>query len=130
MGSNEFEIEFQSDKEATEMLDNIITAIGGRILADEEKTAVINQIKLQQMQFAYGVLKYMIGGTTAKLTYELNKPFKSMGSISIEGDRLTFVNSEWFARAAEFASNTEVYPLRNGNVKMTFTFHGLTQPIE
>ena len=130
MGSNEFEIEFQSDKEATEMLDSIIAAIGGRILSDEEKTAAINPIKLQQMQFAYGILKYMIGGTAAKLTYELNKPFKSMGSISIEGCRLTFVNSEWFARAAEFASNTEVYPLRNGNVKMTFTFHGLTQPIE
>ena len=31
---------------------------------------------------------------------------------------------------AEFASNTEIYPLAENKVRMTFTFHGLTAPIE
>lgn len=130
MDKNEFEIEFNSDEEVWEMLDNVVVTVGEAVMVDESKPAVLNPIKIQQMQFAYGVLKYLTNGTGAKLTYALNEPFKSMGSISVEGKNLTFTNAEWFARAAEFASNTEVYPLTNGNVKMTLTFHGLVRPIE
>lgn len=130
MDKNEFEIEFNSDEEVWEMLDNVVVTVGEAVMVDESRPAVLNPIKIQQMQFAYGVLKYLTKGTGAKLTYALNEPFKSMGSISVEGKNLTFTNAEWFARAAEFASNTEVYPLTNGNVKMTLTFHGLVRPIE
>lgn len=130
MDKNEFEIEFNSDEEVWEMLDNVVVTVGEAVMVDESKPAVLNPIKIQQMQFAYGVLKYLTKGTGAKLTYALNEPFKSMGSISVEGKNLTFTNAEWFARAAEFASNTEVYPLTNGSVKMTLTFHGLVRPIE
>lgn len=130
MDKNEFEIEFNSDEEVWEMLDNVVVTVGESVMVDESKPAVLNPIKIQQMQFAYGVLKYLTKGAGAKLTYALNEPFKSMGSISVEGKNLTFTNAEWFARAAEFASNTEVYPLTNGNVKMTLTFHGLVRPIE
>ena len=130
MDKNEFEIEFNSDEEVWEMLDNVVVTVGEAVMVDESKPAVLNPIKIQQMQFAYGVLKYLTKGTGAKLTYALNEPFKSMGSISVEGKNFTFTNAEWFARAAEFASNTEVYPLTNGNVKMTLTFHGLVRPIE
>ena len=130
MDKNEFEIEFNSDEEVWEMLDNVVVTVGEAVMVDESKPAVLNPIKIQQMQFAYGVLKYLTKGTGAKLTYALNEPFKSMGSISVEGKNLTFTNAEWFARAAEFASTTEVYPLTNGNVKMTLTFHGLVRPIE
>lgn len=130
MDKNEFEIEFNSDEEVWEMLDNVVVTVGEAVMVDESKPAVLNPIKIQQMQFAYGVLKYLTKGTGAKLTYALNEPFKSMGSISVEGKNLTFTNAEWFARAAEFASNTEVYPLTNGNVKITLTFHGLVRPIE
>ena len=130
MDKNEFEIEFNSDEEVWEMLDNVVVTVGEAVMVDESKPAVLNPIKIQQMQFAYGVLKYLTKGTGAKLTYALNEPFNSMGSISVEGKNLTFTNAEWFARAAEFASNTEVYPLTNGNVKMTLTFHGLVRPIE
>lgn len=130
MDKNEFEIEFHSDEEVWAMLDNVVVTVGEAVMVDESKPAVLNPIKIQQMQFAYGVLKYLTKGTGAKLTYALNEPFKSMGSISVEGKNLTFTNAEWFARAAEFASNTEVYPLTNGNVKMTLTFHGLVRPIE
>lgn len=130
MDKKEFEIEFHSDEEVWEMLDNVVVTVGEAILVDESKPSVLNPIKIQQMQFAYGVLKYLTKNTGAKLTYALNEPFKSMGSISVEGSNLSFTNSEWFARAAEFASNTEVYPLTSGNVRMTLTFHGLVKPIE
>lgn len=129
MDKNEFEIEFHSDEEVWAMLDSVIVTIGDAIIADESRPAIINPIKIQQMQFAYGVLKYLTKNSDAKLTYALHKPFQSMGSISVEGKNLMFTNSEWFSRASEFASNTDIYALTNGNVKMTLTFHGLVKPI-
>lgn len=129
MDKNEFEIEFQSDEEIWAMLDNIVVTVGEAIIADESKPAVLNPIKIQQMQFSYGVIKYLTQNTDTKLSYALNEPLKSMGSISVEGKCITFTNSEWFARAAEFASNTEIYSLENGNVRMTLTFHGLVRPV-
>lgn len=130
MDKNEFEIEFHSDEEVWEMLDNVVVTIGEAIAVDESKPAVLNPIKIQQMQFSYGVIKYLTQNTDAKMSYALNEPFKSMGSISVEGKNLAFTNSEWFARACEFASNTEVYPLTNGKVRLTLTFHGLVRPVE
>lgn len=130
MDKNEFEIEFHSDEEVWEMLDNVVVTVGEAIAVDESKPAVLNPIKIQQMQFSYGVIKYLTQNTDAKMSYALNEPFKSMGSISVEGKNLAFTNSEWFARACEFASNTEVYPLTNGKVRLTLTFHGLVRPVE
>jgi hypothetical protein len=129
MDKDTFEIEFHSDDEVWAMLDNVVVTVGEAIVADESKPAIIDPIKVQQMQFAYGVLKYLTKNTDAKLSYALHEPFKSMGSISVEGKNLAFTNAEWFSRAAEFASNTEVYPLTNGKVRMTLTFHGLVRPV-
>lgn len=129
MDKDTFEIEFHSDDEVWAMLDNVVVTVGEAIIADESKPAIIDPIKVQQMQFAYGVLKYLTKNTDAKLSYALHEPFKSMGSISVEGKNLAFTNAEWFSRAAEFASNTEVYPLTNGRVRMTLTFHGLVRPV-
>ena len=130
MDKKEFEIEFHSDEEVWAMLDNVVVTVGEAIAVDENKPAVLNPIKIQQMQFSYGVIKYLTQNTDAKMSYALNEPFKSMGSISVEGKNLAFTNSEWFARACEFASNTEVYPLTNGKVRLTLTFHGLVRPVE
>ena len=129
MKDNQFEIEFGSDEEIDDMLDGIVAAIGGQVLEDESKRAIINPIKIKQMQFAYGVMQYLTKGTNARVSYSMHEPFKSMGSVSIEAKVISFANAEWFARAAEFASNTEVYPLANGKVRMTLTFHGLVRPI-
>ena len=130
MGNNNFEIDFQSEEEIQEMLDCFVGSIGEAIETDEEKVSILNPMKMQAIQFSYGILKYLSKNTEATISYALNEPFKSMGSVSVEGKCLTFTNSEWFARAAEFASSTEIYPLVNGKVRMTLTFHGLTIPIE
>ena len=98
--------------------------------ADEEKTTVLNPMKLQQMQFAHAALKYITRDSDVEVSYKLNTPFKTMGSISVEGETLAFDKPEWFARVAEFANNMEVYPLVKNRVRLTFTFHGLTKPIE
>lgn len=130
MDKKDFEIEFQNEEEIEQMIDNTIVTVGEAIMADEEKPGMLVPHKIQQMQFAYGILRYMTKGTGATVSYKLNEPFKSMGSISVESTNLQFINAEWFSRAAEFAHSTEVYPLANGKVRLTFTFHGIVKPIE
>lgn len=123
-------VEFHSDDEVQEMLDAMIAAVGTAIMEDESQPSLLVPLKIQQMQFAYGLARYLTRSTAGKVSYKLHEPFNSMGSISIEGKRLYFENSEWFSRLAEFANNTEVYPLADGRVRMTFTFHGLTRPVQ
>lgn len=121
---------FSSKEEMERALDELLGALKDNIEADDKKTTMLDGLKLKQIQFAYSVLQYITRGTDAKVSYKLNEPFKTMGNISVEGQMLEFDCPEWFSRVAEFASNTEVYPLAKNKVRMTFTFHGLTKPIE
>ncbi len=121
---------FSSKEEMERALDELLDALKDNIEADDKKTTVLDGLKLKQIQFAYSVLQYITRGTDAKVSCKLNEPFKTMGSVSVEGPMLEFDCPEWFSRVAEFASNTEVYPLAKNKVRLTFTFHGLTKPIE
>lgn len=124
----DFQNAFDADIETA--FDSFVDAIRDEVMDDEMKTTIINFPKHQQMKFVYSVLKHFAKGTDAVLSYKLCEPFKTMGSVSIEAKQLEFDNPEWFARAAEFASNTEVYPLTRNRIRLTFTFHGITTPIE
>lgn len=126
----DFDLQFTSEEEIQRLLDSFVDGMQDMIAEEEEKAAIVNPLKLAQIRFAYSVMVFLTKDTGAKVTYKLNEPFKSMGSVSVEGKTLEFSSSKWFARAAEFASNTEVYPLAKDAIRLTFTFHGLTTPIE
>ena len=86
----------------------------------------INVQRVDQLNFAYALAKKYTSGININVRLCENAPFAGMGSVQIEGKSITFTNTEWFARMAEFANNTEIYPLSNGTVRITFTFYGLT----
>ncbi len=125
-----FDLKFMSDSELENTLDEFVDSIKDSLAVDEGRTTVLSPVKMKQMQFAYAALRYITRGTDVSLSYKLNSPFKTMGSISAEGNILSFNKPEWFARIAEFANNLEVYPLTKNKVRLTFTFHGLTAPVE
>lgn len=129
---NKIELKFTSDVEVEKELDAIIDMIRDDIEADDKKVTILSELRLRQFQFAYACLRYITQeDETISVTYKLCEPFKTMGSVTVEGEEsLEFYNSKYLARAIEFASNVEVYPLANGCVRMTLTFHGLTKPIE
>lgn len=127
---NNFEVMFLSDAELEQAMDEVINGIKDDINKDEMRTTVLNPLKMQQFQFAYAALQYIMKDKNVQISYKMYEPFKTMGSITVEGAVLEFNKPEWFARIAEFASNTEIYPLNKNAVRMTFTFHGLTTPIE
>ncbi len=125
-----FDFQFTSEEDIQHLLDGFVEGMQDMVAEDEGKITIINPLRLAQIKFTYSVMKYLTRDTDAEVTYKLNEPFKTMGSVSVEGKVLEFAGSKWFARAAEFASNTEVYPLAKNRVRLTFTFHGLTAPIE
>ncbi len=130
MNKNElFDTEFNCDAEVEEMLDGLVSAIGKQAELDDMETQMINPYRIQEILYTYKVLKYLTKGSKAKVTYELHKPYKSMGYVSIMGTNLSFSNMKWFLKAVELSSNFEVYPKTDGTVQMNFTFHGLTKII-
>lgn len=132
MGNQEFdfESEYASDSEIEEAMDSIVISVANDIAQDESRTSIINPYRMQQILYTYKVMKYLMKGTSAKVTYKLHEPYQSMGSVSVTGKDIEFKKVSWFLRAAELASNYEVYPKTDGTVCMTFTFHGITTPIE
>ena len=124
--TNNFNEKFRDN----ERQDQVLDAVSALLLAVERQPAVLNFARYRQMAFAHAILQKLArdaGDMT--LTYKLHQPFKFMGSVSLEGESLEFCNSPLFSRAAGLADNIEIYPLVNGRVRMTFTFHGLTTPI-
>lgn len=65
--------------------------------------------------------------TGAKVTSVIGAPYKSMGYISLVGKDIKFDSSETFLAVASIASNVEVYPMTDGNVRINFTFHGIAR---
>lgn len=126
----DFESEYVSDSEIEEAMDSLVISVANDIAQDESRTSIINPYRMQQVLYTYKVMKYLMKGTSAKVTYKLHEPYQSMGSVSVTGKDIEFKKVSWFLRAAELASNYEVYPKTDGTVCMTFTFHGITTPIE
>ncbi len=117
----------KDDKE----LDALIEALGKRIQKQDSKTAMMDLSRYKKMQEAYGILRGLIHETAeTSVTYEINEPFKSTGSIMVEGHSIEITNTEWFCKAVALADNFEVYPLVNGKLRMAFTFYNLTKSIE
>lgn len=130
ISSVDFDREFISEEEINEMLDSLTNLIGEQADIDDNKSSVVNPTKIQALLYTYKILKYLTRGKPAKVTYELHKPYKSMGSVSITGKNLMFDNSKWFNAAVKLASNFNAYTKTNGSVQIDFTFHGLTTAIE
>lgn len=122
----DYEVEI-NEEELEGCLDSLIEMFGDAIVDEETKPGMIDAIVLKKIEFAEMVMKMMTKGMNVRVSTKLHEPFRSMGSVTVEGTELVFVDSEWFSRAAEFANNMEVYPLTNGKVKLTLTYHGLVK---
>lgn len=126
----DFNEEFENDADVENALDNLVTVVARTAQIEDNRTQIVNPIKMQHILYTLKILKYLTKGSGAKVTYELYEPFRSMGSVTIRGKDITFSKPEWFMKAVELSANFEVYPRTDGTVEMNFTFHGLTMPVE
>ena len=108
----------------------MILALGEMIQEEESRTAILNPEKLRRMKLCYELVKHFLTAPGEDLSYRVNEPFKSMGSITMESDKFIVKYPEMLRLACRLADNMEVYPLTNGRIRMAFSFHGLTKTIE
>lgn len=110
-------------------LDDLIDFIGQWILEDEQQLSTLEPLRMQMMNFSYRVLKHIADDNGMTVSYELHKPFQSMGCIYLEGEDLVFLHCKQLARAISFADNVDVFPLTDGRIRFVLTFHGLTKKV-
>ena len=92
-----------------------------------ESVSTVSYPKVQAMRFTCEAIQKVLreSGCDAKVTCKQSELAPDVGAVSVEGKEIDIKNMEWFCRAAEFADNTEVYPLKGNKIRMTFGFNGL-----
>lgn len=125
-----FDMVYDSEDEALHSLDALVELLGDDIEREENAPVMLNTQCFERMRRVEAGLKYVLKSQPVQISHKLHEPFKSMGSISVEGTDISFCNTHMFVKIAQLASNVEVYPLTNGTVRLTFTFHGLTTSLD
>ena len=87
-----FDKTFLTDEDLEQSMDDFIEAISQELEDEEWNTTVLDIQKSKQIQFAYSVLKYLTRGSDAVVSYKLHEPFKTMGSVSVEANLLSFTS--------------------------------------
>lgn len=118
--------EFSSEDEIEKALDEIVLPIGKLARDQDNQTAVVNVDNVKKVVYVYKVMKYLTKSTKAKVQCDIQKPFKSMGSVTVIGKDVTFTNTEMFVKAASLASNVDIFARTDNTIEIDFTFHGLT----
>lgn len=121
------------DMEPDEELDPEIEAIVESIFESLPKSDVmmLNAQRVRDMKSAYDLIQTAVPvDSGVAVVCQQSEVANDMGYISIDGPSVEFLNSEAFAKIAGLASNTEVYPLAQNKVRVTFTFNGLMIPLE
>lgn len=86
--------------------------------------------RVKRLLSVYNGLRRILEGKNVKVTYELHKPYVSMGSITITGKEIGITDPVFFMDALKFADNLDVYPKTDDSMCLEFTFHGLARGIE
>lgn len=115
--------------ELDEDMDAIVEALGNAIEQEESEPQVLNVPRMLLMVRAYKLIR-QIAWDSWKITSAVHKPYTSMGVITIEAEEFTFDRLSVLQEVLSGASNVEIFPLTNGNLKMNITFHGITKRME
>lgn len=94
---------------------------------DQPHMYVVNNNKMKHVRTAYSNLENIIHeyDRDAKVEIEINEFNDGSASISVETDDIVVQDISKFITIIEHASNFEVYPLINGNMKFAITFNDI-----
>lgn len=91
---------------------------------------MVNALRVRDMRVAYGlIMQSGMSVPSVKVVCKQSDLAPDMGYIDLEGVSVEFKDSAVFAHIASLASNTEVYPLAQNKVRLTFTFNQLMVPL-
>ena len=121
---------FLNDEEAEAAINETIEEVAEAIQAEEQGIVFTNPRKMKDLMVVYKLMKYITSGKRLKITYEINKPYKTMAFVSIVGKDLKFSHPQWFVMATKIASNVDIFPRVDGTVQIDFTFNGFASRID
>lgn len=121
---------FLNDEEAEAAINETIEEVAEAIQAEEQGIIFTNPRKMKDLMVVYKLMKYITSGRRLKITYEINKPYKTMAFVSIVGKDLKFSHPQWFVMATKIASNVDIFPRVDGTVQIDFTFNGFANRID
>ena len=122
--ADEYDYEFDPEE-----IEETIRELAMMIEEQESEPQVLNLPRMHQMVQAYKQLQ-SIACDDWKITTVVHKPVTSMGVICIEAEDLIFDRMTEINKVLASADNMEIYPLTNGNIRMTIAFHGITQAVK
>ena len=123
MGYDEYK-EFNECDETEDIIDSLYYISEG-LKPKNGDVSILNPDGMKKFAAVYNAVKSSLQTPYAKITYGINEPYPGSGFIRIEGSKIVFNKTNILMSGARLASNFEVYPLSNGNVRMAFTFSGL-----
>lgn len=126
----EMEDEDLSDEDK-QVLADIDTLVEYLKTLPHHETFMLNPLRLHDVKQAYAAISKAIKqtGCKAKVTYGTGDGDADYGFVEVEGKLIEIKDTPLFVFAVNLASNTESYPLTNGNTRMTLTFHDVFVPI-
>ena len=95
-------------------------------------TFMVNPETVSKMRRACSALSDAIklSSPQSKIKCERSELVEVLGKITVEDACIEICNTDGFGEAAGLASNTEIYPLTDGRVRMTLGFNNLTIPVK
>lgn len=85
--------------------------------------------EVEKVRRVYRAMKELTADYDVAVTCKLFQPFLFCASVTLEGSELIFDDVAVFADVAQLADNFEVYPLVNGNVRLSFAFNHLVTKV-
>lgn len=130
---SEEDFDFAMDESLDAWVDSLLESVGvtrEEFIKASEQPMMLNPNRFREFALVYKMLRDAFKGTDTIVTYKINEPFKSMGSISVIGENIIYTNPKVFLTAVKHASNFDSYPKIDGTVQITFTFHGMANTIK
>ncbi len=135
MEDNNYELEndlFIEDEAEDRIEDpeDILLMIAKEFEEQDKKTSMIIPTRVRDVKYTYEIMKNLFAGKDVKVDYDLHEPYKDFGSVTVIGKKIDLNSPKWFLKAAEIASNCDIYPRTDGKIQIDFGFGGLTETLE
>lgn len=106
--------------------DGYIKFVGYLMELTDELKDTINKEQINKLKMAYNKLRFVAQSSKAEISYKLFEPFKSMGSISVKGNRIDIYNVQSFIDAAKLADNFHIWS-NSDAIYIEFAFSNLVK---
>ena len=92
---------------------------------------IVNPMKMNRFQIAHNSIVHVMNACSpdAKIEVAVNDFNDGSASITVEADELVVKNIRMFIDVIENASNFEIYPLLDGNIRFSITFNDIMELI-